>query len=141
AAVATPADLGLLADGLIALAVATGEAAGAVTGRELLDDVLRRGADGDPVLRAHGVVAAPDQPGGDLPSAVSALAATALTAWRLGAGESYRAAAEERVRMHAASALQHPIGHGSLLGVAAGLADPPWQLVVVTEDLGGALAA
>src|SRR5690606_34678377 len=74
-------------------------------------------------------------------SGVSALAAAALTAWRLGAGESYRAAAEERVRMHAASALQHPFGHGSLLGVAAGLADPPRQVVVVTEDLGGALAA
>src|SRR5690606_7775750 len=52
----------------------------------------------------------------------------------------YRLAAEERVRAHAASALQHPFGHGSLLSVAAGLAEPPRQVVVVTADAGGALA-
>lgn len=141
AAVATLADLGLLAAGLFALAVATGDATWAVEGRAILDDLIASGAEGDPVLAAHGVVAAPDQTDGDLPSGVSALAVAALTAWRLGAGESYRAAAEEQVRAHAASALQHPFGHGSLLGVAAGLAEPPRQVVVVTEDRASALAA
>lgn len=141
AAVATLADLGSLADGLFALAVATGDVTWAVEGRGILDDLIASGAETDPVLAAHGIVAAPDQTDGDLPSGVSALAVAALTAWRLGAGESYRATAEEQVRAHAASALQHPFGHGSLLGVAAGLAEPPRQVVVVMEDRASALAA
>ena len=140
AAVATPADLALFADGLFALAVSTGEVSWALQARTVLDDLLDGGAAVDPVLAAHGVVAAPDQTDGDLPSDAAATAHAALTAWRLGAGERYRLAAEERVRAHAASALQHPFGHGSLLSVAAGLAEPPRQAVVVTADAGGALA-
>lgn len=140
AAVATPADLALFADGLFALAVSTGEVSWASHARTVLDELLDGGAAVDPVLSAHGVVAAPDQTDGDLPSDAAATAHAALTAWRLGAGERYRLAAEERVRAHAASALQHPFGHGSLLSVAAGLAEPPRQVVVVTGDADGALA-
>ncbi|MGM7699560.1 thioredoxin domain-containing protein [Microbacterium sp. A84] len=139
-AVATLADVGLFADGLLAVAVATGDARWAVVARELLDEVLSKGADGDPVLAAQGVAAAPDQTDGDLPSGVAALASAALTAWRLGAGEKYRAGAEEQVRAYAASAVQHPFGHGSLLAAAAGLVEPPRQVVVVTHDRAGALA-
>ena len=139
-AVATAADLGLLADGLLSLAIATGEVSWAVTARSLLDGILAGGADIDPVLTAQGIAAAPDQTDGDLPSGVSAVAQAALTAWRLGAGESYRAAAEDRVRQHGEAALRHPFGHGSLLTVAAGLADAPRQLVVVTSDPSSALA-
>jgi len=140
-AVATLADLALLADGLFALALATGDAAWAVRAREILDDALADGAASDPVLAAQGVASAPDQTDGDLPSGLAALAGAALTAWRLGGGEHYRDAAEEQVRAHAASGLQHPFGHGSLLGIAAGLAEPPRQVVVVTDDRGGALAS
>lgn len=140
AAVATLADLGLLAESLFALAAATGDAAWAVQGREILDDALTHGADSDPVLAAHRVAPAPDETDGDLPSGPAVLAAAALTAWRLGAGERYRAAAEDRVRGHAASALQHPFGHGSLLAVAAGLSEAPRQIVVVTDDREGSLA-
>jgi uncharacterized protein YyaL (SSP411 family) len=139
-AVATPADLGLFADGLFALAVATGDARWAVQARAILDYALTLGAVPDPVLAAHGVVAAPDRTDGDLPSGIAAIATASLTAWHLGAGTQYRVAAEEQVRAHAASALQHPFGHGSLLAVAAGLAEPPRQVVVVIEDPDGALA-
>lgn len=139
-AVATLADLALLADGLFALAVATGDAAWAVRGREILDDVLAHGAQIDPVLASHGVASAPDSTDGDLPSGIAALAGAALTAWRLGAGERYRDAAEEQVRVHAESGLQHPFGHGSLLGVAADLAEAPRQIVVVTSAPDGSLA-
>lgn len=140
-AVATLADLGLFADGLLALAAATGDASWAVQGRELLDEALSGGAQSDPVLTAQGVALAPDSTDGDLPSGASAIARAALSVWRLGGGERYRSAAEQRVREHAASALQHPFGHGALLCVAAGLAEPPRQVVVVTEDAGSALAA
>ncbi|MGO2745283.1 thioredoxin domain-containing protein [Microbacterium sp.] len=140
-AVAPLADLGLFADGLFALAVATGDVSWAEQARAILDEVLAFGAEADPVLSAQGVASAPDHTDGDLPSGVAALAAAALTAWRLGAGEKYRAAAQEQVGAVAASALQHPFGHGTLLGVAAGLAEPPRQVVVVTDDRVGALAA
>ncbi|MGN7947579.1 thioredoxin domain-containing protein [Microbacterium sp. 22215] len=139
-AVATAADVALLADGLFALAVATGEAAWAVEARALLDTAIE-GLDGDPLLAAHGIAASPDQTDGDLPSDAAAVAAASLTAWRLGAGDRYREAAAERVRQHAAQAVSQPFAHGSLLRVAAGLVDAPRQLVVVTQTPDGALAS
>ena len=139
-AVATAADVALLADGLFALAAATGEAAWAVEARTLLDAAIE-GFEGDPLLAEHGIAAAPDQTDGDLPSDAAAVAAASLTAWRLGAGDRYREAAAERVREHAAPAIAQPFAHGSLLRVAAGLVDAPRQLVVVTETPEGALAS
>jgi hypothetical protein len=139
-AVATASDIALLADGLFALAIATGDPRWAVEGRGLLDVVLA-GIEGDPLLAEHGIAVAPDQTDGDLPSDAAAVAAASLTAWRLGAGDRYREAAAERVREHAAQGLAQPFAHGSLLRVAAGLIDPPRQLVVVTETPDGALAS
>ncbi|WP_431071507.1 thioredoxin domain-containing protein [Microbacterium phyllosphaerae] len=139
-AVATTADVALLAEGLFALAAATGEAAWAVEARELLDTAIE-GLDGDPLLAAHGIAASPDQTDGDLPSDAAAVAIAALSAWRFGAGDRYREAAVERVRAHAAQAVSQPFAHGSLLRVAAGLVDPPRQIVVVTEAPEGALAS
>ncbi|MGW8481634.1 thioredoxin domain-containing protein [Microbacterium sp. NPDC055903] len=130
-AVATEADLGLLADGLFALALATGEAAWAVQGRSILDDALNDDHAADPVLIAQDIAIAPDQTDGDLPAGPAALAGAALSAWRLGAGERYRTAAVDIVRRHGAGALRHPFGHGSLLAVAAGLIEPPRQVIVV----------
>lgn len=139
-AAATTADVALLADGLLALAVATGEARWAVEARSLLDLAVA-GLEGDPLLAARGIAAAPDQTDGDLPSASAALAHAGLTAWRLGAGDRYRAVAEEAVRAHAAAAVGQPFAHGSLLRVAADLLDGPRQIVVVTDEPDGALAA
>ncbi|MFF7293389.1 thioredoxin domain-containing protein [Microbacterium sp. NPDC008134] len=139
AAVATPSDLGLLADGLFALSVATGEAAWASTALSIVDQALD-GIAGDPLLSAQGIASSPDQTDGDLPSGPAALAQAALTAWRLGAGARYRDAAVSVVHAYAASALSQPFAHGSLLRVAADLVDPPRQIVVVTDEPGGALA-
>lgn len=141
AAVATAADLALLAEGLFAVAAATGDVAPATTALSLLDGALDGAAGDDPMLRAQGIAASPDHTDGDLPSDTAAVAHAALTAWRLGAGDRYRAAAAERVEALAARALAQPFAHGSLLRVAAGLATAPRQLVVVTEDPVGALAA
>ncbi len=138
-AVATPADLGLLADGLFALATASGDVAWAVSGRDILDRALD-GVAADPVLSEYAVALSPDQSDGDLPSGAAAVAASALTAWRLGAGERYRAAAEAVVREHSARALAQPFAYGTLLQVAAGLAEPPRQVVVVSATRYGALA-
>ncbi len=140
AAVATAADLGLLADGLFALALATGEATWAVTARGILDEALEGTAGDDPLLSAQGIAASPDQTDGDLPSDAAAVAGAALTAWWLGSGDRYREAAVATVSALAVRSLEQPFAHGTLLRVAAGLAVPPRQLVVVTEARDSALA-
>lgn len=139
-AVATAADLGLLADGMFALALATADVSWAVRAREVLDDALAGRLVADPLFVAQGLTPAPDQTDGDLPSGASALASAARTAWWLGAGESYRTAAEELMTPHIGRALEQPFAHGTLLLVAAGLIDPPRQVVAVTSASGGALA-
>lgn len=139
AAAVTTADLGLLADGLFALAGATGEAVWAVAAREALDRALQEST-GDPVLVARGIALSPDRTDGDLPSGRAAVASAALAAWRWGAGERFREVAERAVRDLAAHAQRQPTAYGSLLRVAAGLAEPPRQMVVVTDEPWGALA-
>ena len=124
-AVATPADRALLAEGLFALAAASGDAEWAVTARTLLDEVLADASGGDPLLAAQGIAVSPDHTDGDLPSDAAAVAGAALAAWSLGAGERYRAAAEEVVRSLAARSTAQPFAHGSLLRVAAALVAAP----------------
>lgn len=140
AATATLADYALLAEGLFALALATGEARWAVTARELLDTALDDGVAADPVLVAEGIALSPDNSDGDLPSGPSALALAALAAWQLGAGERYRQQAEALCASGGVRALAQPFAHGGLLRAAAGLATPPRQLVVVTDNPDGPLA-
>jgi len=140
AAVATAADLGLLADGLFALAQATGDAEWAVTARGILDDALAGSGGDDPLLSVQGIATSPDQTDGDLPSDAAAVAGAALTAWWLGAGDRYREAAVTTVSALAARSIEQPFAHGTLLRVAAGLAVPPRQVVVVTATPDGAFA-
>ncbi|MFC7789194.1 thioredoxin domain-containing protein [Microbacterium sp. MAHUQ-60] len=135
-AVATTADLGLLADGLFALALATGDVAWA---RQALE-VLGSRALEDPVLAAQRIVPAANDGDGDLPSGPSALASAHLTAWWLGAGEAHRARAEQLVAGVVGRALQHPIAYGAVLRVAAGLAQAPRQVVAVVSSRSGELA-
>jgi uncharacterized protein YyaL (SSP411 family) len=137
---ATASDLALLADGLFALAAASGEASWATTGRALLDESLS-GVARDPQLSAQRIATAPDQTDGDLPSDASSIAMAALSAWRLGAGERYRDSAAEIVRSLSKSALEQPFAHGSMLRVAAALIGAPRQIVAVVADRDGALAA
>ncbi|MDT0158734.1 DUF255 domain-containing protein [Microbacterium sp. ARD32] len=136
AAVATAADLGLLAEGLFALALATGDASWATKALE----VLGSEPEIDPVLAAQAIVRGADDGDGDLPSGPAALASAHLSAWRLGAGESHRTRAEQLVAGVAGRALQHPIAYGALLRTAAGLALPPRQIVAVVGARDGALA-
>lgn len=135
-AVATMADIGLLADGLFALALATGDAVWAVQARSVLDSTALE----DPVLAGQRIVPAANDGDGDLPSGTSAMASAHLTAWRLGAGESHRAQAEDLVAGVVGRALQHPIAYGAVLRVAAGLVQPPRQVVAVVTPRTGELA-
>lgn len=137
AAVATRADIGLLADGLLALAVATGDAAWAITAL----DVLGAQVQADPVLAAQDIPTAGDESDGDLPSGTAALAAAHLSAWRLGAGEEHRDAASALLATVTERAVAEPFAYGATLRVASGLAEGPRQVVVVTGDPHGPLAA
>lgn len=136
---ATVADHGQLAEGLVALAVATGEPVYAVRARELVaaciadDGSLRAPAGTDPVLATVGVVAPDAASDGDEPSGVAAIAGAAAALWLLGGGEADRRIAERLVAGHAAAALAQPLAHGALLRVAALLARAPRQVVVVGE--------
>lgn len=135
-AVATQADLGLLADGLLALGVASGDATWATRGLE----VLAMSPGQDPVLTAQGIVRGADDGDGDLPSGPAAAASAHLTAWLLGAGEDHRSHAEQLTAGVAGRALAHPIAYGSILRVAAGLSVPPRQVVAVVSSREGGLA-
>lgn len=139
-AAATLADYGQLAGGLVALAVATGEVAYAVRARELVgacvppSGAIAPPGGGDPVLAAQGVTAPDAASDGDEPSGAAALAEAAAALWILGAGDRFRALSERIVVVHAERALAQPLAHGALLRVAAALATPPRQLVVVADD-------
>jgi uncharacterized protein YyaL (SSP411 family) len=138
----TLADHGQLAEGLVALAAATGEARFATRARELvaacLDATggLRAPGGDDPVLAAGGVQAPPGASDADEPSGPASIAAAALALWQVGAGDRWRLAAEAVVAAWAPAALAQPLGHGTLLRVAASLARAPRQVVVVS-DVGG----
>ncbi|SJN35503.1 Thymidylate kinase [Microbacterium esteraromaticum] len=135
-AVATVADLGLFAEGLLALALATGDVSWASTAVSLLaEDVTP-----DPVLVAHGIPQAGDDSDGDLPSGAAARASAHLTAWRLGAGDAHRVQAEDIAAGLASRALAQPLAFGALLRVLAGIAEPPRQVIAVTSDPTSTLA-
>ena len=143
-ALGTLEDYGLLADGLLALALATGEPAYAVRARELVDAcVAPDGAvvpgGGDPVLAAQALAAA-ETSDTDHPSGPAALATAAAALWTAGAGEPYRELAERIVAGRSARALAEPLAHGALLRAAAALAVAPHQVVVIADSADDPLA-
>jgi hypothetical protein len=144
--VATLEDWGGLADGLLALAVATGRADLAVVGRDLVDACLADGrvvlpGGGDPVLGAQGVTADADAGEGAYPSGTTLMARAAWRLHLLTAEPRYRDAAAAAIAPLAAQAAARPIGFGGLLGVALAMAEPVRQLVVVTAEPDGPLAS
>jgi uncharacterized protein YyaL (SSP411 family) len=144
---ATLADYGQLAAGLAALAIATGEPAYAVRARELVtacadpEGRIDVPGGGDPVLAAQGVAAPDAASDGDEPSGRAALAEASAVLWMLGGGDEHRALAERIVAAHAADAVRQPLAYGAMLRVAAMLAVPPHQIVVISPDPAAPLAA
>ncbi len=133
-------DYGMLAGGLIELALATGEARYAVAARTLVDDAMAAdspfGVPGgqDPVLAAQGLLVAADDSDGAYPSGLAAIASAAVRLHRLTAHPAYRDAARTAMERVAAAAAQHPLAYGAALGVLTEIARPVRQLVVVSDD-------
>jgi uncharacterized protein YyaL (SSP411 family) len=140
AASATLEDFGMLADGLVDLALATGEPRFAIRARELVEATLSDGAapfavPGDPVLVEHGLALAIDPSEGAYPSGLSATASAAARLHLLGADKKLRDAAVKAMRLISPLAVERPMSFGAALGVMSSLASPARQLVVVTNDL------
>ncbi len=160
-AVATLEDYGMLAEGLLRLALATGEPRFAVSARRLVDGCLLEASDPrvfaapggpDPVLQAQGLALAHDPSEGAYPSGLSAIATAALLLDELGAvpatsglagggpggsgagPRGYRAAAERAVASVRALAVDNPIAFGATLTLGLDLAAPATELVVVAPD-------
>lgn len=144
-AAATLEDTGMLAGGLLELAVATGDVSYAVTARALIDGAAAAAAPdatvpfaapsgGDPVLVARGLALPTDPAEGATPSGITACADAAWRLFALGAGPRYVDLAEAAMRGVAGIAIERPIAFGGSLGVMARLAAPLVQLVTVVPD-------
>jgi len=131
-------DFGMLGEGLIDLAIATGEVRFATRARELVLACLADGAfavpgGADPVLSANGLVIENDPSEGAYPSGLSAMARAAIRLEQLGIPglRDTVVAVLERI---APLALSRPMSFGSALGAMSILSVPLRQLVIVTAD-------
>ena len=145
---ATLEDFGMFANGLLQLAISTGEPRFAVAAREMVDACLPRTADlavepvetfavpggPDPVLASIGLALETDPSEGAYPSGISAMAAASHGLWLLGSGSRYRKAAETALAAVAALADDRPMSFGAALSTMGALAADPTQLVVVSDE-------
>ena len=140
---ATLEDYGMLAGGLLELALAGGDARFAALARDLVAATLGAGSftvpgGADPILVAHGLALENDPSEGAYPSGVSAISRAALGLGALGAGAgervTFRAAAIATLAPLWPFALDRPISFGGALAGLSSVSSPLRQLVVVTID-------
>lgn len=129
---ATVEDVGLLAEGLLELALVTGEVSYATVARSLVDDGLAERFDVDPVLASAGT-ATGEQPQTAMRSGTVALASAAATLGALTGDEALRGAAARLIADRARTGTERPLGHADALGVALALQRPSREIVVVTS--------
>jgi len=146
AATATLEDYGMLAAGLLELALATGDARYASAARELVDQTLHGGSfivpgGADAVLTTHGLAIDNDPSEGAYPSGLSAMASAAHRLYLLTSEARYLEAARAAMSLFAPLAVERPIAFGAALGVMAGLTAAQQQLVVVSPGGAGAVTS
>ena len=136
---ATLEDFGMLAGGLLQLAIATGEVRYAIAAQELVDASLTAhgepfGVPGgaDPVLASQGLAVEADPSDGAHPSGLSSMAAAAHGLFLVTAHEPYRAAARAAMARVAEAAQRHPVSLGAARSqwrelTAAGAAAQYWS--------------
>ncbi|UOE45814.1 thioredoxin domain-containing protein [Agromyces larvae] len=146
-ATATLEDSGMLAGGLLEVALATGEARYAAAARDLVDAAIEAGAgtsvfaapDGaDPVLAARGLALPADPAEGAAPSGITTITDAARLLHALGAGDRYREAAERAASALVDHALARPIAFGGTLRLLVDLGTPLVQVVTVIAAPGDA---
>ncbi|QQD75623.1 thioredoxin domain-containing protein [Curtobacterium sp. YC1] len=137
---ATIEDVGLLAEGLLELALATGEVSYATVARSLVDDGLAERFQVDPVLASAGT-ATGEQPQTAMRSGTVGLASAAAILAALTGDGALRDAAARLVAARALTGTERPLGHADALGVALALQRPSREVVVVTRDADDPLRA
>jgi uncharacterized protein YyaL (SSP411 family) len=134
-AVATLEDYGGLAGGLLRLALASGDVRHAIRARELVDAARSGPPEGaDPVLSAQGLAVAPDLADGATPSGPALLADAALLLWAVTGEDGYRELAAASIAPAIAESAGRASAYGAALELAARLARPARQLVVVGDE-------
>ncbi|MDM7890623.1 thioredoxin domain-containing protein [Curtobacterium caseinilyticum] len=127
----TVEDVGLLAEGLLELALVTGEVGYATTARSLVEVGLAGRFDADPVLQAAGT-ATGEQPQTAMRSGTAGLAAAAALLAALTGDDQLRGAAATLVADRARTGTERPLGHADALGIALALHRPSREIVVVS---------
>jgi uncharacterized protein len=148
AAPATLEDYGAFSEGLLELALATGESGYANAARDLVAATIEAGsaagsaagragepfaspAGGDPVLTAQGLSVRVDPSEGAYPSGLTLVASAAELLYAMTAERAYDSAARAAMRLISAHATESPMAFGGALRLLADLAEAPTQLVVV----------
>ena len=132
-------DYGMLAEGLLAVALATGEVRYAIRAREIITDTMAAGTaapfgvpgGADPVLSGHGLALEVDPSEGAYPSGLTATARAARTLHLLSGERSFLEAATAAMELIAPLAVQRPISFGAALGLMSALDAGSHQLVIV----------
>jgi uncharacterized protein YyaL (SSP411 family) len=135
-------DYGMLANGLLEVALATGEVRYAERARAILTDSMAAGESApfgvpggaDPVLAGHGLALAVDPSEGAYPSGLSAAATAAVTLHLMSGEPQFQQAASAAMEVLAPLAVARPISFGAALGAMSALDAGVGQLVVVTPD-------
>jgi hypothetical protein len=132
-------DFGMLADGLVSLALATGEVRFANRAWELVEECRTDGGflvpgGADSVLVRHGLALDGDPSEGAYPSGLSAIARAATRLAALGAPRQFLDAARTAVEPIAPLAAQRAISFGAALGVMSMIVSPTRQLVVIDNS-------
>ncbi|MHC5797420.1 thioredoxin domain-containing protein [Lacisediminihabitans sp. FW035] len=146
---ATLEDYGMLASGLLDLALACGEASYAGVARTLADRTLHEAGAGvfgvpggaDPVLAAQGTAIEHDPSEGAYSSGLSAMARACASLYLVTGDRRYREAADREIRQLLPFAAARPVSFGATLAVASALSGAIVQLVVVSGDAGSELTA
>jgi uncharacterized protein YyaL (SSP411 family) len=163
---ATLEDYGMLASGLLQVALATGESHYAERARALVTETMASAAaslapasstasdvpisspvpfavpgGADPVLTAHGLALEVDPSEGAYPSGLSAIASAAHRLHLLTGETAFVDAAAAAMELLAPLAVQRPISFGAALTLMSALDAPVRQLVVVTGSQPSPVAA
>jgi uncharacterized protein YyaL (SSP411 family) len=126
-------DIGLLAEGLVELALATGDVRYAAAARELVDHAGAGLNSSDPLLAAAGTDVG-EQPQTALRSGTVGLATASMLLGVLSGDDRYHGSALELVGPGARAGVAQPLGHADALGLAIALQRPSREIVVVTPE-------
>lgn len=148
-ALPTLEDYGMVAGGLVELALATGEARYADRARTIVADAIAAGGrapfgvpeGGDPVLVSNGIALEVDPSEGAYPSGLSANARASYRLHLLSGEATFLESTTKAMELLAPMAVKQPVSFGAALSVMSALEAGPTQLVVISDAADAELAS